>query len=51
MTLSVSAFKVGVLDGEYWGVRCKTGSESGVGEVGVGGHKKKRGKAFDLTSL
>lgn len=29
-------------------VRCETGSESGVGEVGV--DEKKRGKAFDLTS-
>lgn len=35
-----------MLEGEYWGL----GSESGVGEVGVGEHKKKRGKAFDLTS-
>lgn len=33
-----------MLEGEYWGF----GNKNGVGEVGV--DKKKRGKAFDLTS-
>lgn len=32
VTLSVSAFKGGVLEGEYWGL----GSESRVSEKGVG---------------